>query len=86
MERAVTHIKRLATSIASPISSDCDESVRVPRKKRVRKGVLPNRKQQRVTMPNNHGAQRYCVISNKAGIPEQKYMSYSSENCFGNFR
>ena len=43
-QRAATQVKRLATSIAALVSSDSNESVRVPRKKRVRTGVLPNRK------------------------------------------
>ena len=34
-------------------------------------------------MPNNNGAQGYCLICKKSGMHEQNYMSYSSDNCFG---
>ena len=40
---AATQIKSLVTSRAS-CNPDCDELVRLPRKKRVRTGVTPNHK------------------------------------------
>ena len=45
----MTQIKRIATSKAAS-NYDSDEYVRVPHKKRVRIGVLPNCKQQGKTM------------------------------------
>ena len=31
----------------------------------------------------HHGDQRHCVLCNKAGMPERKYMSHSVEDCTG---
>ena len=47
MKRAANYIKRLATPRESS-NSDIDESVRVPHKKRVKTGVIPNRNQQEI--------------------------------------
>ena len=44
-KRAASQIKRLVTSKADTVNSYSDESVRVPRKKNVRTGVLPSHKQ-----------------------------------------
>ena len=43
MKRDVSQIKRLATSKVAPFISNRDESVRVPRKKKVSTGVLKKR-------------------------------------------
>ena len=82
-KRAEAKIKRFATSKPAPVNYDSDESVRILRKKRVRNGVLPNRKQQRKKSPKHHGEQRYCVIFKKARTTEKNYMSHSYYNCFG---
>ena len=50
--------------------------------KRVSTDVLTNRKQQGGKSSNHHVDQRYCVLCKKAGMPERKYMSHISENCF----
>ena len=34
-------------------------------------------------MHKQHVTQRYCVICNKAGMTDQKYMSHSYEECTG---
>ena len=83
IKRVAAHIKRLAASKAAPINSDSDNYTRVPRKKKVRTGILPSHKQHGKNTPNNHGAQRYCVLCKNAGMPERKWKSHSSENCFG---
>ena len=81
-KRDITQIKRLETSKAAS-NYDSNEPIVVPRKKMVRTGVLTNFKQQENNILNHHGAQSYCVIIKKAGIPERKYMSHISEKCFG---
>ena len=81
-KRSSTQIKRLETSRAAS-NSDSKKSVRLMCKKRVRTGFLPNRKHQGGEMPNHHEIHWYCALCKKAGIPEKKYMSHISENCFG---
>ena len=81
-KRAATQINRIATSKAA-YYSDSDESIRVPRKKKANTGVINNHKQEGKKTPKYHSTQRYCVLCKKAGMPEQKHMSHSSENCFG---
>ena len=78
----MTQIKRISTSILAS-HSDSNESIRVTRKKRDRNGVIPNHKQQGKNITKHHGTQRYCELCKKSGMPEQKYMSHSSEDCFG---
>ena len=60
-KRSATQIKRLASSKLA-YNSESDESIRVPHKKRLRTGVLPNRKQKGVNYPKHHGPQRYCML------------------------
>ena len=55
----------------------------MPRKKKTRTGVLPSRKQHKKNTPKHHGTQQYCVVWNKAWIPEQKWKYHTSENFFG---
>ena len=52
-------IKRLAASKAAPVSSDSDASIRVPRKKKARTGVLPDCKNNGKKIPNHSGDQHY---------------------------
>ena len=81
-KRAANQINRISTSRAAS-HSDSDESIRVLSKKRSRNGVLPNLKYQGKKTPKHHIAQRYCVLCNKAGITEWKYIPHSSGDCFG---
>ena len=82
-EKAASHIKSLEISKAVPVNSDIKKFVRVLRKKKARTGVLSSRKQNGKNTPKHHGVQKYCLIFNKAGMPEIKYTSHISENCFG---
>ena len=75
-------MKRLSTSKAAPVNSDSNKSARVPCKKRVSTGILTNSKQQEKNTPKHPGPQCYCMLYKKAGMPEIKYMSNISENCF----
>ena len=76
-KRSATQIKNIATSkVASQY--DSNELIRVPRKKRGRTGIIPNRKQQRKKTPKHNRNQCYCIIFKKAGIPDQNYILHSS--------
>ena len=77
-----TQIKSIETSSAAS-NSDIHESVRLTCKKMVRTGVLPKRKQQEKKTTKYHVIHCYLALCKKAGMPERKYMSHSSENCFG---
>ena len=72
-KRSTTQTKRHATSKAAS-HSESDESIRVLHKKRVRTGVIPNRKQQGKNTPKHHGIHHYCVLYKKAGMTERRYM------------
>ena len=78
-----TQIKRLAASKAT-YHYNRNESIRVPCKKRLSTGVIPNCKKQEENTPKYHRIQRYCVLFNQAGMPERKYISNSSEKKIGN--
>ena len=45
--------------------------------------VIENCKQWGEKTPNHHGIQLYFALFKKAGMPDRKYMSHISENCFG---
>ena len=81
-ESAATHIKKIYSDRESYIS-DRNGSVRIPRKKKARTGVLCSNKGTHNKAPKHHSTQRLGVFCNKAGIPEQKYMLYNSGDCFG---
>ena len=49
---AEAQINRLVTSTAEPINSDSNKSIRVPRKKKERTGVLPIRKKYEKNTPS----------------------------------
>ena len=34
-------------------------------------------------MTKHHGAHLYCVLYKNTGMPDRKYMSHISDNCFG---
>ena len=67
---SAAHIKRLATYKAAPVNSDSKKPVRVPHKDKARTGVLPSHKQHVKNITRHYGAQLYCVLCKKAGIPE----------------
>ena len=50
----MVQIKRLASSKEAPVNYDSDESIRVPRKNKLRTGVLPNCK--------HHGKRRLSIM------------------------
>ena len=71
-KRAAVHIKKIASAMIDSLS-DSDESVRIPRRKKAKTGVLNYHKFPRRAYDRHHDAQRYCVIFKKAGMPERKY-------------
>ena len=73
----------LKPPMAAPTNYDSNDSIRAPRKEKERTGVLHDRKQHAEITPKHHGAQCYYVLCKKAGIPERKCKSLSSENGFG---
>ena len=81
-KRSSTQIKNIASDRAASLS-ESEGSVSIPSNKKVRTGVLrynkgPNRKASK-----HNGTQRYCVIFEKAVMPEQKYILYISKDCTG---
>ena len=81
-KRAATQIKNIASTRSSS-HSDSDESVRIPRNKKARNGVLRNNKGTDKKAHKHHGNQRHCMICKKAVMPGRKYMYHSAEDCFG---
>ena len=79
---AAVHIKKIASARAASLS-DGNKSVRITRRKKAKTGVLSSNKSPRKTHYRHHGAHRYCVHCKKAGMPEHKYTSHSSEYCTG---
>ena len=75
---AATQIKIIASARAASLS-DSDGSVRIPRKKKARTGVLCSNKEPNISAPNHNVTQNYVVLLKKAGIYERKYMSNSSK-------
>ena len=78
-KRAAAHIKKIASSREASLS-DIDKSARNQRKKKARTGVLCSNKYQK-RANKHHGIKSYCVIYNKLGIPERKYMLHSYKDC-----
>ena len=64
--------------------SDRNERPRVLHNNKARAGVLSDFKHNKNKKPKHGGIQRYCVIRNRAGIPDHEYMPHSAETCFGN--
>ena len=54
----------------------------IPRKKNSRTGVLCYNKYPKKSH-KHHGIHSYCVLCNKAGIPEHKYMLHSAKDFTG---
>ena len=61
--------------------SDSDKSVKIPRRKKAKDGISNSHKSPMMAHDRHHGEHRYCVLCKKAGMPELKYMLYSSEYC-----
>ena len=83
-KRAADKINNIAAFKETQDNSESDASARVPHKKKARTGVLPIRNQQNKNAPKHIYAQCYYVLFKKAGMPDRKYKSHSSETCFGN--
>ena len=67
-KKATVHIKKSASARAASLS-ESDESVRIPRRKKAKTGVLRAKKPPRRAHDRHHGVHRYCVIFNKERIP-----------------
>ena len=76
-------IKKLTASKALPAKYYSDASIRVSRKNKAVTGVLPSCNHQVKKTPNYSGAQCYCILCKKAGIPDCKWKLHRSKNCFG---
>ena len=76
---SAVHIKNIASARAAS-QSDRDESVSILRRKEANSGVLSSNNSPRRAHDRHHGVQRYCVLCNKAGMPELKYASHSAED------
>ena len=76
-------IKILASSKAASANSYCDTSSRVLRKHKSNNGILLESKQQANKNPKNIGKPHYCVLLNKAGVPDHNWKSKNSKNYFG---
>ena len=76
------NIKNIA-SARSASQSDSDKSAMIPRRKKAKTGGLRSNNSPRKAHDRHHGVHCYCVLCKKAGIPERKYASHSSEDCTG---
>ena len=77
---SAVHIKKISSARAASLS-DSDKSVRVARRKKAKNGVSNSHKSPSRAHDRHHGAQCYCVLCNKAGMSERKYMLHSTEYC-----
>ena len=74
-------INKIAFSRESSLS-DSNNSLRIPRKKKDRTGVLRSTKYPKKAH-KHHSIQHDCVLCNKAGMIERKYMLHSSKDFTG---
>ena len=81
-KRAAGHIKKIDSARAASLSNS-NESMRVMHRKKAKTDVSNSHKPPRREHKRHHGAQCYFVIYKKAGMPECKYMSHSTEYCTG---
>ena len=83
-KRAANQINDITSNRAASLS-DSNESVSIMRKNRARlvDGVICSNKVPHKKSPKHHVTQSYCVLCKKAGMTEQDYMLYSSEECTG---
>ena len=57
--------------------------MRVLWRNKAKTGVSNYHKSPRRAHDRHHGTHNYCVLYNKAGMPERKYMSHSTKDCTG---
>ena len=81
-KRAELHIKKIAFARSASVSNN-NKYVRITRRKKAKTGVLSSKKSPRRAHDRQYGAHRYCVLCRKAGMPERKYASHSSEDFTG---
>ena len=67
-KRSAVHIMNISSARSAYISNS-DKSVRIPRKKKARTGVLRSKKSPTREHDRHHGVQSYCVIYKKEGMP-----------------
>ena len=77
--RAAVHIKNISYERSASLSNS-DESVRIPRRKKAKTGILNSHKSPRRTHNRHHGSQRYCVLYKKSEMPERKYALHSTKD------
>ena len=76
------HIKKIASARAA-YPSDCDDPVRIPRRKKDKTGVFRSNKSPKRAHDRHHSVHSYCVLLKKAGMSERKYLLHISEDCTG---
>ena len=76
------HINNFSSARADSFS-DSDKSVMITRRKKAKTDVFRSNKSPKRLHNKHHGIQRYCLIWNKAGMPERKYTSHSAEYFIG---
>ena len=79
---AANKIKKLASAKAA-YNLYRDRSVSITTKNNSSTGFLRNNKRTNNKDPKHNSNHRYCVFWKKSVIPEQKYMLYIAEDCFG---
>ena len=79
-KRAAGHIKKISSARAASLSNS-DKSLMVTKRKKYNTGVSNCHKSPRRAHDRHHGAKRYCVLCDKARMPECKSMSYSTKDC-----
>ena len=79
-KRTGVHIKKISSSSTASLSN-INESVRIPRRKKSKTGVLIPNNSPRRTHDRHHSTQRYCVLFKKAEIPERNYASHIAKDC-----
>ena len=82
IKRAEDNIKKIASSRAASLSNSY-KSVRVPRRKKAKTGVLNSHKSPWSAHDRHHRAQCYCVLYKKSVMPDRKYMLYITKDCTG---
>ena len=81
-KRSAVHIKKISSSRSASLS-DSNESVRIPRRKKVKNGVSNSNKPPRRAHDRRNGAHSYCVLWKKSGMHERKYESHSNKDYTG---
>ena len=82
-KRSVDETKILSASKSNSANSGSNKSAKVTHHRKDNTGFLPDRKHQFKKNPKNKDFQYYCMLCNKAVMPERTYKSHISENCFG---